>query len=221
MLYTGNLKRKVPHQQINWTTEDIGTIMGASSSTAIAPESKESEDEMVLNDLHIETGDQNAVKNMLDDTVVEFFQKREDFKLHYKWDNAKMLLMLVATIIAAMSHFYKHPAIPEHVLVYSCVAGFFFIQALVVIYTMFIEKDILLRMTRVGSAGKTILVRTSFPYTESHYTMRIHYADTKGKQKKEELYVGRYFDKDGYFSKDNFIKDIETVLSRFQKEKKQ
>ncbi|RMX63965.1 hypothetical protein KXD40_005749 [Peronospora effusa] len=207
MLYTGNLKRKVPHQQINWTTEDIGTIMGASSSTAIAPESKESEDEMVLNDLHIETGDQNAVKNMLDDTVVEFFQKREDFKLHYKWDNAKMLLMLVATIIAAMSHFYKHPAIPEH--------------ALVVIYTMFIEKDILLRMTRVGSAGKTILVRTSFPYTESHYTMRIHYADTKGKQKKEELYVGRYFDKDGYFSKDNFIKDIETVLSRFQKEKKQ
>ena len=72
-----------------------------------------------------------------------------------------------------------------------------------------------------GLAGKTILVRTTFPYTKSHYTLTIHYADTKEKLKKEELYVGRYFDKDGYFSKDDFIKDIETVLSRFEKDKKQ
>ncbi|ETI56642.1 hypothetical protein F441_00863 [Phytophthora nicotianae CJ01A1] len=197
--------------------------MGASSSTATVPERKDSEDEMVLNDLHIETGDQNAVKNLLDDTIVEFFQGKEEFKLHYGWDNAKLLLMVVATIIAAVSHFYKHPAIPEDVLIYSCVAGFFFIHALLFGYTTFIEKDILLRMTRSGSnPGKTILVRTTFPYTESHYTISIHHANAKGKHRKEELYVGRYFDKDGYFSKEAFTKDIEIVLSRFEnKDKKQ
>ncbi|KAG4060506.1 hypothetical protein PC123_g4591 [Phytophthora cactorum] len=196
--------------------------MGNSSSTA-APECKDSEEEMVLNDLHIETGDQNAVKNLLDDTIVEFFQGKEEFKLHYGWDNAKLLLMVLATIIAAVSHFYKHPAIPEDVLIYSCVAGFFFIHALLFGYTTFIEKDILLRMTRSGSnPGKTVLVRTTFPYTDSHYTISIHHADAKGKQRKEELYVGRYFDKDGYFSKEAFTKDIETVLSRFEnKDKKQ
>ncbi|KAG7379944.1 hypothetical protein PHYPSEUDO_008002 [Phytophthora pseudosyringae] len=195
--------------------------MGASSSSAAAPERKDSEDEMVLNDLHIETGDQNAVKNLLDDTIVEFFQGKEDFQLHYGWDNAKLLLMLLATGIAAVSHFYKHPAIPEDVLVYSCVAGFFFIHALLFGYATFIEKDILLRMTRSGSnPGKTILVRTTFPYTDSHYSISIHHADTKGKQRKEELYVGRYFDKDGYFSKKAFTKDIETILSRFEKKDK-
>ncbi|ETM56128.1 hypothetical protein L914_00816 [Phytophthora nicotianae] len=197
--------------------------MGSSSSTATVPERKDSEDEMVLNDLHIETGDQNAVKNLLDDTIVEFFQGKEEFKLHYGWDNAKLLLMVVATIIAAVSHFYKHPAIPEDVLIYSCIAGFFFIHALLFGYTTFIEKDILLRMTRSGSnPGKTILVRTTFPYTESHYTISIHHANAKGKHRKEELYVGRYFDKDGYFSKEAFTKDIEIVLSRFEnKDKKQ
>ncbi|KAL4175236.1 hypothetical protein KRP22_000205 [Phytophthora ramorum] len=193
--------------------------MGASSSTA-APDHKDSEDEMVLNDLHIETGDQNAVKNLLDDTIVEFFQGKDTFKLHYGWDNAKLLFMLLATIIAAVSHFFKHPAIPEHVLIYSCVGAFFFIHALLFGYTTFIEKDVLLRMTRTGSAGKTILVRTSFPYTESHYSLSIHHGDAKDTPKKVELYVGRYFDKDGYFSKDAFNKDIETVLSRFEKKDK-
>ncbi|CEG49331.1 signal peptidase complex subunit 2 [Plasmopara halstedii] len=197
--------------------------MGSSSTTATALEQKGSDEEMVLNDLHIETGDQNAVKNLLDDTIVEFFKENKKYQLHYGWDNAKMILMAVAIIIAAISHFYKPSFISENVLIYICVSGFFFIQALLVAYATFIEKDILLRMTRAGSnPGKTILVRTTFPYSEAHYTVSIHQADAKEKPRKEELYVGRFFDKEGYFSKEAFLKDIETVLSRFeQKDKKQ
>jgi hypothetical protein len=71
-----------------------------------------------------------------------------------------------------------------------------------------------------GATGKTILLRTTFPYTESHYTISIHYADSKEPKRKQELYVGRYFDKDGYFSKEAFTKDIETVLSRFESKDK-
>ena len=74
-------------------------------------------------DLHIETGDQTAVKNLLDDTIVEFFKENKDYTLHYGWDNAKLSLMLLAVVLAAMSHFFKHPAIPEHIITYSCVAG--------------------------------------------------------------------------------------------------
>ena len=46
-IYAGNLTRKVPHQRQLRTV--VLAIMGASSSTAVAPESNESEDEMVLN----------------------------------------------------------------------------------------------------------------------------------------------------------------------------
>ena len=111
------------------------------------------------------------------------------------------------------------------------------------IYATLIEKDILLRLTRSvrtgcwhcilvagllmswlielqGSASTTIFVRTTFPYTESHYTVCIHHAKTTGKQKKEELYVGRYFDRDGYFNKESFTKDIAAISSRFEKEDK-
>ncbi|TDH72231.1 uncharacterized protein CCR75_005609 [Bremia lactucae] len=184
---------------------------------------KDSDDEMILNDLHIETGDQVAVKNLLDDTIIEFFKEKKAYKLHYGWDNAKMILMGLAVVIAAASHFYKHPTVSEEVFVYSCVIGYFIIQGLLLGYVTFIEKDILVRMTRSKSnSGTAILVRTTFPYTDAHYTISIHPADAKGKQRKEELYIGRYFDKDGYFSKEAFTKDIEAVLLRFEtKDKKQ
>lgn len=76
-------------------------------------------------ELKVEIGDQNAVKNMLDDAIVDFFQeKQSQYTLHYGWDNAKLLIMLIAGLIAAASHFYKHPSIPESTIVYSCVAAY-------------------------------------------------------------------------------------------------
>lgn len=62
-----------------------------------------------------------------------------------------------------------------------------------------------------------MLVKTAFPFADSHFTVAIQY-DAKGERPvKVELYVGRYFDKEGYFHKENFTKDIETILSRFEK----
>ncbi|RLN98328.1 hypothetical protein BBJ28_00005133 [Nothophytophthora sp. Chile5] len=173
----------------------------------------ENRDPCLYVDIHIETGDQNAVKNLLDDTITEIFQEKPEFKVQYGWDNAKLLLMLLASIIAAISHFYESPYISEQ-------NRFFFVHALLFGYSVFIEKDVILRLTRTGSATQTILVRTLFPYTDSHYTVAIQHAGTKEKPVKVELYVGRYFDKEGYFHKDAFTKDIETILSRFQKKDK-
>jgi hypothetical protein len=72
---------------------------------------------------HVELGDQNAVRNILDDTIVEFCQSRADYVVHYGWDNFKLILMAVASAIAAASHFYRTPAITERTLIYSCVIG--------------------------------------------------------------------------------------------------
>ena len=66
-----------------------------------------------------------------------------------------------------------------------------------------------------------VLVRTDFPYTEENYTICVQHEGQAEKQVKVELYVGRFFDSEGYFHKDAFIKDLETVVSRFEKVKKQ
>ncbi|KAF1333644.1 Signal peptidase complex subunit 2, partial [Globisporangium splendens] len=209
--------------------------MGAGSSAQRkVSEDKPVEEELVLNELKVETGDQNAVKNMLDDAIAEYFQEKDEYTIHYGWDNVKLLLMVVATAIAAVSHFYKHPAISERVLIYSCVGG------------VFVEKDTILRMSKKvltvhcscalsterllhfslfilpqGTKTPVVLVRTDFPYTEENYTICMQHEAQKEKQVKVELYVGRFFDKEGYFSKDAFVKDLETIVSRFQKVKKQ
>lgn len=77
-----------------------------------------------LADVHIETGDQNAVKNLLDDTITEIVQEKKEYTIHYGWDNAKLLLMVSACVIAAVSHFYESPVITERVLIYSCVGAY-------------------------------------------------------------------------------------------------
>lgn len=72
-----------------------------------------------------------------------------------------------------------------------------------------------------GAESKVLLVRTAFPYTEENYTIILQYEGAPEKQQmKVELYIGRFFDKDGYFSKDAFVEHLETAVSRFQKSKK-
>lgn len=61
---------------------------------------------------------------MLDDAVCEFFEEKSEYTILYGWDNVKMLLMVVAMLVAAASHFYKSPVISERVIVYSSVGGY-------------------------------------------------------------------------------------------------
>lgn len=65
-----------------------------------------------------------------------------------------------------------------------------------------------------------ILVQTDFPYTDENYTICLQYEHAPATQVKVELYVGRFFDKDGYFSKDAFVKDLDAVVGRYHAAKK-
>lgn len=66
-----------------------------------------------------------------------------------------------------------------------------------------------------------ILVKTNFPYTEENYSVAIEYEGKSNQCAKVDLYVGRFFDSDGYFDKDAFTKDLETIFSRFESKKAQ
>lgn len=61
---------------------------------------------------------------MLDDAIHEYFEDKKEYAISYGWDNVKLLLMVFGTLTAAMSHFFKSPAISERVLIYSCVGAY-------------------------------------------------------------------------------------------------
>jgi hypothetical protein len=63
------------------------------------------------------------VRNILDDAVIERCQLHKDFVVNYGWDNIKLLLMVLASGVAAASHFYRTPAITERTIIYAGVIG--------------------------------------------------------------------------------------------------
>lgn len=110
---------------------------------------------------------------MLDDAIHEYFEDKTEYTISYGWDNVKLLLMVFATLTAAVSHFFKSPVISERVLIYSCVGAyvrgapdsrrqdcvvltycaflclsFFLIHALLLGYSLLVEKDIILRLRK-------------------------------------------------------------------------
>ncbi|DBA04194.1 TPA: hypothetical protein N0F65_004302 [Lagenidium giganteum] len=163
----------------------------------------------------IDAYDQNAVKNLLDDTIVEFFKEEGETSIHYGWDNLKILLMVLASILAALSHFFKHPKIPEEHIVFACVGSFFFIHGLLFLYAHFIEQDIVARVSKKG-IGSRIIVRSDFPPAQDNFSISMELEGHKGKQVDEKLYVGKFFDEEGYFDKDGFTKEIKAVFGRLQ-----
>lgn len=179
------------------------------------------EEEIEENPNHVELGDQNAVRNMMDDAIVEFCQDRETFTVHYSWDNAKLLLMVIATAIAAASHFYRTPLVSERTLIYGCVIGFFVIHGLLLVYSVLIERDVLVRMSIKGKEGDRVMIKTNLPYTESTYTVEVHSVTKPGLIVKQDLYIGKFFDIEGYFDKERFTKQVDEILSRFEKQKTQ
>ncbi|TMW57426.1 hypothetical protein Poli38472_003351 [Pythium oligandrum] len=193
--------------------------MGGTQSHKRKEEDEYEEEELVENEYHVEIGDQNAVKNLLDDTINEFFQEHKDYTVQYGWDNVKLLLLVLAAGIAATAQFYRSPMITERVLIYSCVIGFFAIHALLLAYTVFVERDIAVRMT--GKSSSSLLVKTSFPHTAENYTVVIEDAANPGHKAKAELYIGKYFDAEGYFDRDTFLKHIDALRMQFEKQKAQ
>jgi hypothetical protein len=74
----------------------------------------------------IDTGDQTAVKNLLDDNVTEFFKNQEKYTINYSYDNMKMLLMVVAIIVSAGTHF-NGTSFPENChIILACAGGYVF-----------------------------------------------------------------------------------------------
>jgi hypothetical protein len=61
--------------------------------------------------------------------------------------------------------------------------------------------------------------KTNLPHTEPNYTVEIQFDTTPTNSVKQELYIGKFFDAEGFFDKQNFEKQIKALLTRFETQK--
>ncbi|KAF0686369.1 Aste57867_21813 [Aphanomyces stellatus] len=167
----------------------------------------------------IDTGDSTAVKYLLDDKVSEYFreQQTDTCTINYTVDNLKLLLMAVAIAVSAGTHFSGVPFPESRYIIIAC-AGFFFIaNGLLTSFMWWVEKDIILRFTLKG--GDACVVRAQFPKFQEYYTLRIESLAHAAKHLEEKMYVGKFFDQEGYFDEPTFKKVVAKLTTSFTKVK--
>nr|CCA16760.1 AlNc14C25G2504 [Albugo laibachii Nc14] len=164
---------------------------------------------------HTETGDQCAVKNLLDDTVKDVVSDSSRFNVDYKADNFKLFLLTISCVIAAIAHFFKdYRYITESTITLGCIASFFFLQGVLVCMSYWTGDTLIECYTKNGEGP--IWIRTSFPIGEDHYCVVIQ--DRKRQRKaKQKLYVGDFFDYEGYFDQKGFESAFRSILNSFDK----
>ncbi|CCI48504.1 unnamed protein product [Albugo candida] len=164
---------------------------------------------------HTETGDQCAVKNLLDDTVKDIVGDDSRFTIDYKADNFKLFLLTLSCAIAAIAHFFKgYQYITEAIITVGCVATFFFLQGVLLCMSYWNGDKLFEYYTKNGEGP--IFVQTSFRLGDDHYSVVIQ--DHKRQRKAEKkLYVGDFFDYEGYFDQKRFETAFRTILKSFDK----
>ncbi|OQR93660.1 signal peptidase complex subunit 2 [Achlya hypogyna] len=168
----------------------------------------------------IDTGDQAAVKNLFDDNVVEYLKDEAKFSFNYKYDNLKMLTMVVAIAFAIGTVWHETPFPEDSNIILVCAGGFFVLNSLLTGYIMFIEKDIIARVFPVKESPEDFFyVRTRVPQYKDHYNLTFESGLHKKKLVKAELYIGTYFDEEGYFDQPAFKKAVAGLVTKYTKAK--
>lgn len=98
----------------------------------------------------VELGDFVKVKQVLDEAVVKaVFDK--DYKEDYRWDNIKLVLMVVACLFAMVAQFYPMPFPESRPLLGICCAAYFVASSVLQLIVTYIEKDcIMITMPAAG-----------------------------------------------------------------------
>ncbi|KDO28244.1 hypothetical protein SPRG_06294 [Saprolegnia parasitica CBS 223.65] len=168
----------------------------------------------------IDTGDQAAVKNLLDDSVVEHLKDEVKYGFNYKTDNLKMLTMVVAIAFAIGTVWHETPFPDDSNIILACAGGFFVLNSLLTGYLMFIEKDIIARVyPDTARPEDQFYVRTRIPQYKDHYHLTFESTLTPSKKVKAELYIGTFFDEEGHFDGPAFHKEVGALVAKYTKAK--
>lgn len=211
--------------------------MGNTNTKAVVKEKKEKEmEEKELS--KIDKEDQMAMFNFLSDKMLEFFQTYKEYDICFRWDNMKLAAMVFAVAVGVMSHFHSlffstfldessiSLLLPDdNNIVYACVAGFFIISTALWAFVIFVEKDIVLTCTS-KKTNENIYVRAELPRYDEYFIYSFERTPTSAGKKKntnkmqDKIYVGRLFDKEGFFDQKAYFTALSKHLEKFERKKK-
>ncbi|EWM25703.1 Signal peptidase complex subunit 2 [Nannochloropsis gaditana] len=128
--------------------------------------------------LHIDTGDQMKVKQVLDEAVVKAIVDA-GYEENFFYDNIKLALMVIACVFALIAQFYPMPFPESRPLLGVCCLAYFLASTIIQLIVSYVEQDTILTTQPLrsgGKAGEALKVRTQFPRFQDEYTVFVEEA---------------------------------------------
>eukprot|EP01038_Epipyxis_sp_PR26KG_P015468 gene15468-20870_t len=167
----------------------------------------------------IETGDSVKVKQVLDDSAMAAITDA-GYEANYRWDNMKMLLMLLACAFAMIAQFFPIPFPSSRPLLAVCCAGYFIISSILQFIMTFIDKDTIMFTKANKKFEHDLKIRSSFPRFQEYFNLIVQFKDQiDSPSATAKMYVGKYFTIKGEFDEESFQRDVKNLLERFANQK--
>ena len=170
----------------------------------------------------VDTGDQNAVKQALDDVLlkgIEHMGYSEDMRQQ----NLKLKIMVFASVVASMAQFKdkldKNWEFPKNMTLLYVGCSLYFIASGILQYMiMYMERDVIGffgAKKDVGGGGGGMAVHTTFGRFTDQYEVTLVTRDNSGRCLSKEYSVGEFFDLDGNLDEMEFVQAVRKLVNRF------
>lgn len=156
---------------------------------------------------------------LLGDKLTEYFQHK-NFKVDFTWDNYRLFFMSIACIFATLTHFNGREFPDNLWIVVVCILGFGTINCSIMAFDYFIKKDIMTTVYSKEEDGRKFYCRGELKRFSEFYNVALEYTENNKQRLDQAIYVGKFFDAEGYFDQDSFYEHLDRLVARFQKQRK-
>eukprot|EP01121_Diplochlamys_sp_Union-15-3_P020669 TRINITY_DN8114_c0_g1_i2.p1 TRINITY_DN8114_c0_g1~~TRINITY_DN8114_c0_g1_i2.p1 ORF type:complete len:184 (-),score=27.22 TRINITY_DN8114_c0_g1_i2:14-544(-) len=164
--------------------------------------------------------DHNAVKQILDDHVVKILTD-SGYKEDTSLSNVKIVLGLISCGVAALSHYYPVPFPNNQLVLLVCVISYSICSLILQYIASYKEKDIFyFTHARDRYSNDAIQAASSLAKYDEFYTLSFARKGKGTRKVDQKQSYAKYFYSDGVFANEVFEKDVKTLLSDYQKNKK-
>ncbi|GAB5035559.1 signal peptidase complex subunit 2 [Nannochloropsis oceanica] len=170
--------------------------------------------------LHIDTGDQMKVKQVMDEAVVKAIVDA-GYEENYFYDNIKLTLMVVACAFAMVAQFYPMPFPESRPLLGVCCLAYFLASTVIQLIVSYAEQDAILTTQPLeGMKEGGLRVRTQFPRFQDVYTVILEEVGVKEPPTVSSKFsIGTVFDEEGNFYEEGLAQEVKALVDRYRKKR--
>eukprot|EP01095_Lingulamoeba_sp_RSL-Kostka_P014700 TRINITY_DN6527_c0_g2_i1.p1 TRINITY_DN6527_c0_g2~~TRINITY_DN6527_c0_g2_i1.p1 ORF type:complete len:180 (-),score=33.44 TRINITY_DN6527_c0_g2_i1:74-613(-) len=160
--------------------------------------------------------DTNAVKNAIDDAIIEYFGEDMKLKRNFNISNIQLILGFIGCCCALVAQFYPEPFPDNKTVLYIVCPLYFIISLLLTLVSSFWEKDQIFE-SRATRSLKPIIVRTDFPLYTDMFTISIEFKDNPEKKIKVVKSITSWFTKKGELQTSELKADVGDIFNKLRK----